>query len=156
MKIIFTLLISLLFLTLESSHASHETEAMMKLNSSAWLEQSRHHGRRQGCWYKPWICKDQFPPFRRKLCCKNRCVDIGSDENNCGLCGIRCPFSWQCCNSVCVDIMINPFHCGSCANRCPFGSLCSYGLCGYAEPLPPFPFPPELPEPPPEPPSMNE
>lgn len=155
MKTILTitfLIIPLLFVALESSHGLNETQEV-KSNSSVWLAKAHHHRRQRGCSYRPWICKERFPPFEWRLCCNNHCVDIGFDNNNCGLCGIRCPFSWQCCNGVCIDTMINPLHCGSCSNRCPIGSLCSYGLCSYAEPLPPFLFSPKhrkatLPEPP--------
>ncbi|KAF8409607.1 hypothetical protein HHK36_005685 [Tetracentron sinense] len=125
--------------------------AMTGSPSSPWLKRARNP-RVIGCWNRPWICNEGlgFPPMIKRLCCKNRCVDVSSDVNNCGLCGIRCPFPWQCCNGFCIDTNINPFHCGNCLNRCPLGSLCFYGMCGYAQPLPPFPFPlpPKLPLPP--------
>ncbi|XP_058073241.1 stigma-specific STIG1-like protein 1 [Magnolia sinica] len=128
-------------------------------SSSAWLKKVSDPRAVTGCWKQPWICNrgekggvNQFPPapFVKRMCCKNRCVEVSSDINNCGLCGIRCPFTWQCCNGLCIDTNINPFHCGQCWKRCQLGSLCFYGMCGYAQPLPPFPFPfpPKLPKPP--------
>lgn len=106
-----------------------------------------------GCWRRPWICnnREDFPRIRWR-CCRNRCVDVTSDVNNCGLCGIRCPFTWTCCRGICVNTNVNPFNCGRCFNRCPFPSFCFYGMCGYAQPLPPFPFPPRPPRPRPWPP----
>lgn len=121
-------------------------------SSSPWLKRIMNP-RAIGCWNRPWICNPpgQFP--LRRFCCRNRCVDVTSDVNNCGLCGIRCPFTWQCCRGICIDTSINPFHCGTCEHRCPFRSFCFYGMCGYAQPLPPFPFPlPPLPPLPPRPP----
>ncbi|MQM00636.1 hypothetical protein Taro_033378 [Colocasia esculenta] len=120
--------------------------------ASRWLEKvmagNRNYLREPGCWRRPWVChdqSDQFPPFAWKMCCNNRCIDVRSDANNCGVCGVRCPFSWTCCNGMCVDPKTNPFHCGACNNQCAFGSLCSHGMCGYAQPqlppLPRFPFP---------------
>lgn len=125
-----------------------------KSTSSRWLKKVSINQRPTGCWNKPWICNQgEFPPKIKKLCCLNRCIDVTSDVNNCGLCGIRCPFTWQCCRGICIDTNINPFHCGKCDHRCPFFSLCIYGMCGYAQPLPPFPFPPKPPKPfPPKPP----
>ncbi|OVA19997.1 Stigma-specific protein Stig1 [Macleaya cordata] len=121
--------------------------------ASPWLDRiTSPRPRETGCWKRPWICNEggKFPPIIKKLCCKNRCVDVTSDMNNCGLCGIKCPFTWQCCNGLCINTNVNPFHCGNCLKRCAFGSLCFYGMCGYAQPLPPFPFPlpPKLPLPP--------
>ncbi|XP_042485475.1 stigma-specific STIG1-like protein 4 [Macadamia integrifolia] len=111
--------------------------------SSPWLKKVTN-SRPIGCERQPWICDNggkRFPPRVRMLCCRNRCVDVMTDVNNCGFCGIKCLFSRKCCNGLCVDTNVNPVHCGRCWNRCPSGVLCFYGLCGYAEPaLPPFPF----------------
>lgn len=119
---------------------------------SPWINKMMNQ-RDTGCSKRPWICNEgqKFPPRIRKLCCGNRCVDVRSDVYNCGLCGIRCPFTWQCCRGFCVNTNVNPFHCGRCENKCPFGVLCFSGMCGYAQPRPPFPFPfpPFIPRPPP-------
>ncbi|CAI0436334.1 unnamed protein product [Linum tenue] len=128
-----------------------------------------HHQqpRDPGCSRAPWICRDQGvnhhdPPGPRMQCCRNQCVDVSSDANNCGWCGISCPFTWQCCGGLCVDSNVSPFNCGKCFNRCPWGVQCSFGMCGYGGdqpqpwprpwPRPPFPFPPRPPEPWPRPP----
>ncbi|ERN19733.1 hypothetical protein AMTR_s00062p00210870 [Amborella trichopoda] len=139
----------------------------MSLGRSPWLEKAGKP-RQSGCWKRPWICKMQEEKGpgkgkRKMRCCKNRCVDVSSDMTNCGLCGVRCPFSWHCCKGICIDTNVNPFHCGKCSHRCPIGALCFYGMCAYAQPLPPFPFPfppkpplPPFPKPPkPQPPSLK-
>lgn len=132
--------------------------------SSPWLKKVINHPRPRPrpprCSGKPWICREGYhPPPAIMRCCKNQCVDVYSDANNCGWCGIRCPFTWQCCRGFCVNTNISPFNCGRCGNRCPWKVRCVYGMCGYAEPLPPpwphppFPFPPKPPKPwPPHPP----
>ncbi|MQM23669.1 hypothetical protein Taro_056736 [Colocasia esculenta] len=147
-----------LLLAQDAVHANPAEEgAEETTTSSPWLEKVYRRPRVSGCWERPWVCQqgeDQqqqqqqqqqqggwFPPFGRKMCCWNRCVDVTSDDNNCGLCGVRCPFNWRCCGGICVDLGTNPFHCGGCNSRCSFGSLCSFGMCGYALPLPKLPFP---------------
>ncbi|KAK9733295.1 hypothetical protein RND81_04G058100 [Saponaria officinalis] len=146
--------ILILFLIVKGNNARVNVTNNFNTTSSSWLKRVINHraqAQARGCWNRPWICSmGQFPPER--LCCMNRCVDITSDPLNCGLCGIRCPFTWQCCRGVCIDINTNPFHCGRCLNRCPFGRPCTFGLCGYAggQPAAPFPFPlpPIIPGPP--------
>ncbi|GAU50091.1 hypothetical protein TSUD_192180 [Trifolium subterraneum] len=109
------------------------------------------------CTNRPWICsKGELIP--RSVCCRNRCVDLTSDINNCGLCGLSCPFSnWHCCNRVCVNTNFSLLNCGGCGNTCPIGRLCLLGTCAFTPPatpppatpaqpaLPPF-LPPGLPE----------
>ncbi|MQM02689.1 hypothetical protein Taro_035458, partial [Colocasia esculenta] len=127
---------------LPAAEANHESFSPDNSTpSSPWLRKHGGKGRKEGCRGRPWVCHDRTPPFRRRLCCKNRCVDVGFDDNNCGFCGIRCRFSWRCCSGFCVNSNLNPSHCGSCFNRCPVGVLCFHGMCGYALPLPPFPLP---------------
>ncbi|CAL9198287.1 unnamed protein product, partial [Musa hybrid cultivar] len=58
----------------------------------------------RGCWYQPWIFSCLYQENERNTCC----VDTGADVNNCGLCGIRCPFRRWCCNGLCIDVMANP------------------------------------------------
>uniref|UniRef100_A0A2C9W752 4Fe-4S ferredoxin-type domain-containing protein n=1 Tax=Manihot esculenta TaxID=3983 RepID=A0A2C9W752_MANES len=91
----------------------------------------RHPRPLGGCRSQPWICRERNPrPNARMMCCRNKCVDVSSDVNNCGFCGITCPFSWLCCRGFCIDVNISPFHCGSCRNRCPWGVRCDNGVAG--------------------------
>ncbi|KAL2322691.1 hypothetical protein Fmac_027070 [Flemingia macrophylla] len=100
---------------------------------SRWLKKDNVvNARGVGCRGRSWVCNPQgeFPP--RSLCCRNRCENVTSDRNNCGLCGIRCIFNWECCGGLCIDININFFNCGRCGNVCPIGALCLFGMCAYA------------------------
>ncbi|KAJ9153822.1 hypothetical protein P3X46_027223 [Hevea brasiliensis] len=88
-----------------------------------------------GCRSKPWICREgNRRPKAQMRCCRNKCVDVSSNVNHCGLCGVKCPFSWLCCHGFCVDVNISPFNCGKCGSKCPWGIRCDYGMCGYSEP----------------------
>ncbi|KAK8648609.1 hypothetical protein V6N13_129358 [Hibiscus sabdariffa] len=121
---------------------------------SPWLKNvANPRVRLIGCMFRPWICEQgPRPPTARMRCCGNRCVDVSSDDAHCGLCGLRCPFTWRCCRGICINTNISPRHCGSCDNQCPWRVPCVYGMCGYAWP-PPQPFPPHPPHPfPPHPP----
>lgn len=134
-------------LVLIIAEAAHKN-VTRRSTSSLWLRDAINP-RQTGCWNRPWICNEgKAPPRIKKRCCRNQCVDVASDVYNCGLCGFRCPFTWQCCRGVCINTNINPLHCGKCEHKCPFRSFCVYGMCGYAQPLPPFPFPPKPPKPP--------
>ncbi|KAK7316782.1 hypothetical protein RJT34_00498 [Clitoria ternatea] len=98
--------------------------------SSPWLKNAVKQ-RVSGCFGRPRVCSQgEFPA--RILCCRNRCVNVTSDRNNCGFCAIRCPFNWQCCGGFCRNINLSFLNCGRCGHRCPIGSLCWFGMCGYA------------------------
>jgi len=80
--------------------------------------------------------------------CGGRCVDVASDQNNCGGCGVRCNRSQTCkagacivweidagppacagavCQGVCVDTDYDPANCGTCGTTC--GEACKFGHC---------------------------
>ncbi|XP_022139655.1 stigma-specific STIG1-like protein 1 [Momordica charantia] len=91
---------------------------------------------KHGCSHKS--CRkggeDGRPERKKKMkCCKNRCVDVGSDVNNCGFCGRRCSFPRQCCRGLCVNTNKSKFNCGKCGHKCPFRIRCIYGMCGYGQ-----------------------
>nr|DAD23456.1 TPA_asm: hypothetical protein HUJ06_024919 [Nelumbo nucifera] len=97
-----------------------------------------------GCRFQPSICNQgETPPYTMR-CCRNRCVNVTSDSNQCGLCLNRCPFTRQCCGGLCVNTNSNPFHCGRCFHFCGFGMPCVFGLCGYSTSDPSASFPPAL------------
>ncbi|WJX88465.1 hypothetical protein P8452_70551 [Trifolium repens] len=91
------------------------------------------------CTNRPSICSNgEFPP--RSVCCRNRCVDLTSDINNCGFCGVSCFFNnWRCCNRLCVNINFSLLNCGGCGNACPIGRLCLLGTCAFTPPAQPAP-----------------
>ncbi|XP_069152128.1 stigma-specific STIG1-like protein 4 [Solanum lycopersicum] len=150
MQLIVSLISFLLYLQVEIVGGFQENVTYSSFNSSSsWLKRVVKNPRAIGCGNRPWICNEgDFPPRIKKRCCRNRCIDVTSDVNNCGFCRIKCPFTWQCCQGICIDTNMSPFHCGSCVRRCQPPSLCFNGMCGYAQPMPPWPFPPRPPKPP--------
>ena len=82
------------------------------------------------CDKSPRVCRARGSPG--PSCCGKKCVDVKSDELNCGKCGRKCENSEVCCRGRCVNPSKDERHCGRCNNYCGKGSSCSYGLCGYA------------------------
>lgn len=78
--------------------------------------------------------------------CNGMCVDLRTDNSNCGVCGKTCPADAKCvagscqcpttdggasgsiCNGTCVDTKSDVNNCGSCGNKCITGS-CNAGKC---------------------------
>nr|KYP52191.1 hypothetical protein KK1_025929 [Cajanus cajan] len=133
-------LIALVWIPIEGNSASSSPNTLHQNDTSVpssqispWLKRNNVvEARGSGCRGRSWVCNPQgeFPP--RSLCCRNLCVNVTSDGNNCGLCGIRCIFNWECCGGLCTDINIDFFNCGKCGHACPFGALCLFGMCAYA------------------------
>ncbi|CAN8305410.1 unnamed protein product [Cochlearia groenlandica] len=65
-------------------------------------------------------------------CCRKRCVDLRTNNLNCGRCGKSCLYSEICCKGYCVNIMFDKRHCGGCFQKCNKGRSCAYGMCNYA------------------------
>lgn len=148
----FMMLLLLVLIQIEGTPKPNVT-SVSSSSHSPWLKKTVKQ-RYVGCHGRHWVCSGgEFPP--RSMCCGNRCVNVSSDNNNCGFCRIRCPFNWQCCKGLCRDINISIFNCGKCGHRCPFGELCYFGMCGYGMGgrSPFLPKPPKRPDLPPYPPS---
>jgi hypothetical protein len=79
-----------------------------------------------------------------KFACNNSCVDLQTDNNNCGSCNNSCPSGKYCLNRNCVvtcsaeqascpdgcfNLLTDPRHCGSCENSCQNGLICFMGRC---------------------------
>lgn len=77
-------------------------------------------------------------PCERDVC-SGKCVDVRSDRENCGACGVAC-FSNQTCNAGqcecsagvacsngCSNLQSDDLNCGACGSACPTG--CKNGTC---------------------------
>ncbi|KAI8525155.1 hypothetical protein RHMOL_Rhmol13G0206900 [Rhododendron molle] len=51
-------------------------------------------------------------------CCKKTCVNLDTDNLNCGKCGKQCKSGKQCCKENCVNIQTNRSNCGTCGYTC--------------------------------------
>ncbi|WCJ32964.1 hypothetical protein M5689_014354 [Euphorbia peplus] len=85
---------------------------------------------RMKCNKLPTLCHARGSPGPN--CCKNKCVNVLNDRNNCGQCGKKCKYSEICCHGNCVNPSFNKKHCGGCNNKCKHGHFCAFGLCNYA------------------------
>lgn len=82
--------------------------------------------------------------------CGDVCVDLDSDQLNCGGCGIACGDTATCaagtcqpvelpaptcaaplamCGDACVDTDVDPNNCGGCEMACGLGEACTAGTC---------------------------
>ncbi|KAI3711145.1 hypothetical protein L2E82_41019 [Cichorium intybus] len=82
------------------------------------------------CDKNPRICRAKGSPGPD--CCKKKCVNVMTDNMNCGLCGKKCKYSEICCKGKCVNPRSDKKHCGSCGNKCTKGNVCVHGMCSYA------------------------
>ncbi|CAN8252882.1 unnamed protein product [Cochlearia groenlandica] len=81
------------------------------------------------------ICSSSYysnGPNSTMTCCNNKCMDLSTDDNNCGECKNKCKFGQTCCRGQCVYVAYDKRHCGECNHSCDFGQFCVYGLCNYA------------------------
>ncbi|MDX2055586.1 MAG: MXAN_6577-like cysteine-rich protein [Polyangiaceae bacterium] len=76
--------------------------------------------------------------------CSGRCVDVKSDEANCGVCGKVCSGELAClggqcsapcsggqtdCTGTCTMLATDTSNCGACGNACTAGRTCEGGAC---------------------------
>lgn len=148
----FVMIVTLLFVFLnkiegESISQSPNIEVdKYSTGASAVVETIGVYQESPDCATRPWICSTGETPPRR-VCCRNRCVDLTNDADNCGFCGVICPLigNWKCCNGVCANINFSPFNCGDCGRTCPIGIVCLFGRCPFT-PSPPALVPTGLPK----------
>ncbi|CAH8383591.1 unnamed protein product [Eruca vesicaria subsp. sativa] len=65
-------------------------------------------------------------------CCNKKCMDLSTDNQNCGACKNKCPYGTTCCGGKCVSLNYDNDHCGWCNHRCKRNTHCFLGLCDYA------------------------
>jgi hypothetical protein len=90
------------------------------------------------------VCTITLKCGATEAACSQKCVDIMSDVNNCGGCGIQCLATSSCVDGACVancaeteiacgESCIHPTadaqNCGSCGNVCGTGQICSTEGC---------------------------
>ena len=89
--------------------------------------------------------------------CGDQCVDVMTDDENCGECGNACGDGESCeagvcegddpqpepcddgleaCGDQCVDLMTDEANCGECGNACGDGESCEAGVCEEDDPEP--------------------
>jgi hypothetical protein len=74
--------------------------------------------------------------------CSGACVDLQTDNDNCGMCGNACAQTETCmqglccktgqkvCNMACTDTNTDAMNCGMCGNACPMNKpYCNQGMC---------------------------
>jgi Stigma-specific protein, Stig1 len=83
-----------------------------------------------------------FTPQCDGTVCGGKCVNVDSDQNNCGECGQACFADEACqqgacvclnsnltlCGSICVNLKRDPYNCGACYRDCG-GASCKNGEC---------------------------
>eukprot|EP00270_Netrium_digitus_P002477 TRINITY_DN127_c0_g1_i2.p1 TRINITY_DN127_c0_g1~~TRINITY_DN127_c0_g1_i2.p1 ORF type:complete len:177 (+),score=3.05 TRINITY_DN127_c0_g1_i2:132-662(+) len=57
------------------------------------------------------------------------CVNINTNNLNCGKCGHACPVKLSCCNGACIDMNFNQTSCGKCGLVCRRGTTCCGATC---------------------------
>lgn len=80
--------------------------------------------------------------FPGQTLCAGACVDLQTDNANCGACGASCSASLGCehgvcsclpgdtlCSDGCRDIMHDPANCGDCGHACGADRHCNDGVC---------------------------
>jgi len=87
-------------------------------------------------------------PGRNAVClngqigCSGTCVNVNTDNQNCGSCGNACAAGATCtagqcicpsgqsqCGGNCINTATDVFNCGSCKNVCQWGNICRAGQC---------------------------
>ena len=91
---------------------------------------------------------DTVPPCPAgKSRCGSKCIDLTSDNKNCGKCGGACTTGQVCsqgkctlwcqagltdCSGKCVDLQADNSHCGGCSKACTAGQVCTSGACALS------------------------
>ncbi len=97
-----------------------------------------------GCASDPYRDRIDHPCDNKEIRCGDRCVDVDSDPDHCGLCGHACEGGEVCsqgaclsqcyadyeeCRGGCFDVSVSAVHCGRCGNGCAGDDICWEGQC---------------------------
>jgi hypothetical protein len=62
--------------------------------------------------------------------CDGTCVNLTSNELNCGTCGHVCKsLAPECCDGTCVNLLTDESNCGACGHVCGALTTCTSGSC---------------------------
>ena len=81
-------------------------------------------------------------PRGLSVCARHSCVELTTDDLNCGACGVACTGGGHCsagkcacprglayCDGACIDVQASVANCGACGATCPVGATCVGGTC---------------------------
>ncbi|URE02165.1 Stigma-specific protein, Stig1 [Musa troglodytarum] len=115
----------------ESDERSTATVAPSSLSGGIYSLLRQHNPRgSMTCDKLPRVCRARGSAGLH--CCRKQCVNVMTDNQNCGQCGKKCWFDQACCGGSCVNVMHDPKNCGGCNKRCKKGCFCQFGMCSYA------------------------
>ena len=83
----------------------------------------------------PASCGDDAPCPAGSACCAGACIDVQTDQANCGACGRACAAGQSCCAGACATTATDPTNCGRCGAVCDYANgtpSCAAGACGGA------------------------
>jgi hypothetical protein len=65
--------------------------------------------------------------------CDGQCVDLATDQENCGQCGKACANGLTCCDGICRALETDNSNCGACGNECFLSGsrFCICGICVF-------------------------
>ncbi|KAJ9566703.1 hypothetical protein OSB04_002669 [Centaurea solstitialis] len=134
-----TLIFFTIFLTLAMVLSSTPTQenlidteddaAIPELQRGVGLFLSQQSKGLKKCNKNPRLChaKSSHGPD----CCNKKCVNVMTNEQNCGFCGRKCEDIEICCKGSCVNPMRSKHNCGECNYVCEKGDSCVHGMCSY-------------------------
>ncbi|KAK2639773.1 hypothetical protein Ddye_027568 [Dipteronia dyeriana] len=116
---------------LAASHIENNNDLLLfpSKRTSRFLAEVKNPRAADHCNKDNEVCHYQN---RNSTCCNNKCMDLSTDNHNCGACKNKCKFTQACCRGQCVNLSFDKRHCGHCNNRCEPGQYCVYGMCDYA------------------------
>lgn len=139
-KLLVTIAITIAVIITTVAYTSSNAHGTQTIRPSRFLAQKevlseRNPNAADHCNKDPEICSGLYGGGGSNstvTCCNNKCIDVASDDKNCGECKNKCKFSQTCCRGQCVYLAYDKRHCGQCNHPCEIDELCVYGLCNYA------------------------